>query len=200
MLTLLAVATVIILLFVPTIPLILYVLGQLVPEDHAISKSTVLKTSPEKVWRILTNVRDYPAWQPSLESIVFKEQAEGRAVFLERSKRKRETLVVNLEQEYGKTLVRIIEQNCAAKQQAQAATPGPTFIGSWTIELTTTTQHSGTLITITERGTITKPIVRLLQCTVFGYGRRIDRFLRDLSKRVQQQESITTVSGGNNVC
>lgn len=191
MLTFFAVITVI-LLFTPTIPLILYVLGLLVPKDHTVTKSTIVKTSPEITWRILTNIREYPDWQPSLESVVVKEQAEGRAVFLERSKRKRETLVVNLEQGTGRTLVRIIEQNSMAKQaRTGTAASGPTFIGSWTIDLIA--NHRGTLVTITERGTISKPIVRLLQCTVFGYGRRIDTFIRDLSKYTKQRSEEENV-------
>jgi midasin (ATPase involved in ribosome maturation) len=66
----------------------------------------------------------------------------------------------------------------------------PTFSGSWTFEIIEDkeTENQVTL-KITEQGVIKKPIVRFTHMLLFGFYRRIDRFISDLEALIAKQDN-----------
>ncbi|CAO3616967.1 unnamed protein product [Cunninghamella echinulata] len=208
--------TIIAILLVPFIPLLIYIIGILIPESHVVSRTAVYKIRPERLWQLLTNVEEYPLWRPKLESVSIDSitpatQDEGkRVVFVEHSK----------QQQPMKTMLRVLEERITTTVSLKSPVPTrphvPTFSGSWTFELKYPPNNQKLILPpnnnetptiqlkITEQGVIKKPLVRLSNMLLFGYYRRIDRFIKDLEKRVEQDYhnndniNATTVIGDQN--
>ena len=64
----------------------------------------------------------------------------------------------------------------------------PTFSGSWTFEITPQEDNdTQVLLKITEQGVMKKPIVRLMHLLLYGFHSRIDRFMNDLSTKIERE-------------
>jgi hypothetical protein len=186
------------LILIPTIPLVLYTIGLFLPTSHIVSRSHVYNTSPEILWAILTSVRDYPAWRSNIrevtirsddfESDINKYEDESRVTFVEYSKKDRRTVVMHIEQEHERKLLRVLEERpyIAPSGETVESTSNSTFSGSWSFTLEPVEgQEKQVKLKITEQGVIKKPMVRVSHKLLFGYHRRIDRFIKDLGKEVE---------------
>ncbi|KAI7850828.1 hypothetical protein BDC45DRAFT_517248 [Circinella umbellata] len=185
----------IILVLIPSTPLFIYILGCLLPKNHIISRTKSYKNiTAERLWEILTDVESYPLWQPTLERIDYTSKKEKDClVYTENTKRnKRITttlILVNNNNEEGKQqqqqqiASRIIEED-SLKQQDK-----PTFVGTWTFKITNT-MDDGVILEIEEKGSISRPMIRLLHLILLGFHRRLDRFLKDLGKKIQEEQQL----------
>lgn len=204
--------TIIAILLIPCIPLLIYVIGILIPESHIVSRTITYKTRPERLWHLLTHVQQYPSWRPKLDKVAIDSITEAtldegkRVVFVEHSKRHRRTVILHVEQQPLKTMLRVLEERITTAVSLRSPVPTrphvPTFSGSWTFELkypdqnlpnNTNTNKSASQVVqlkITEQGVIKKPLVRLSNMLLFGYHRRIDRFMKDLEKKIEQDQVI----------
>lgn len=183
------------LILVPTIPLVLYAIGLFLPSSHIVSRTTTYNTTAEILWAILTSVEDYPAWRSNIdrvtvrydefESEINKYEDESRLTFVEYIKKKdRRTVVMHIEQEKERKLLRVLEERpYIAPGEGEASNANSTFSGSWTFTIEPQGEHKVSL-KITEQGVIKKPMVRVSYKLFFGYHRRIDRFLKDLGKEI----------------
>lgn len=194
------------LVLIPTIPLLLYGIGLLLPASHTVSRSATYNTTAEIVWAILTSVQDYPAWRSNIdrvtiryddfESDINKYEDDSRLTFIEyTAKKDRRTVVVHIEQEKEKKLLRVIEERPYITPGEESSFTNMNFSGSWTFTIDQT-QENQVVLKITENGTIKKPMVRAFHTLFFGFNRRIDRFLKDLGKEIdlgfleEQQDEI----------
>ncbi|KAI8886618.1 hypothetical protein K501DRAFT_283677 [Backusella circina FSU 941] len=165
-------------ILIPTIPILVYIIGLLVPASHIVHRSIHLNTSSKKLWKILTDVSDYPNWQSKVERVIIEEHDTKRTVFVEHSTRKRHTVVIHQERVPNQILLRILEES------REAAAKIATFSGSWTFEITEQDKDQ-VILKITEQGVIKKPLVRIANLVLFGFHRRIDRFIKDIKKKVE---------------
>ncbi|KAL0079013.1 hypothetical protein F4703DRAFT_1219853 [Phycomyces blakesleeanus] len=180
---------IIILCVLPTIPLLIYVIGLLLPASHIVSRTVTLDTTPEKLWKILTNVQAYPSWQPKLESVTVSPETQDtdqgkRLIFTEYSKQKKRT-VIHVEQEPQRTLVRILEERSTSAERHKS-----TFSGSWSFEIQLA--DTKVMLKITEQGIIKKPMIRVSHMLLFGFHLRIDRFIKDLVKKIHEDSLAPT--------
>ncbi|KAI9360526.1 hypothetical protein BD770DRAFT_38079 [Pilaira anomala] len=182
------------LVLVPTIPLLLYGIGLLLPASHTVTRSATYNTTAEIIWAILTSVQDYPAWRSNLdrvtirhddfESDINKYEDDSRLTFIEYTKKKdRRTVVVNIEQEKERKLLRVLEDRPYITPGEEDSFTNFNFSGSWTF-LIEPQQDKQVTLKITENGTIKKPMLRAFHTLFFGFNRRIDRFLKDLGKEI----------------
>lgn len=261
-------------LIIPCVPIAIYLIGLLLPASHIVSRTTKLKTSRQHLWRLLTDVEQYPQWQPKLRGLVLaqtvdefdrsslsdnaasdvdqtetelaedekillssQEASERRAnmrarrlsgrdqggkeiLFVEYTKYGKRTVVL-IEQIPGSKLLRIMEERnnvvpVSEVGELDALSPSgskPTFSGSWTFDISSnfeakelsTLQASpyamsraqsisadSEVITlkVTQQGVIKKPMVRVSNMLLFGFHRSIDRFLKDLNKKIEQDRTI----------
>ncbi|ORX49395.1 hypothetical protein DM01DRAFT_1338081 [Hesseltinella vesiculosa] len=112
----------------------------------------------------------------------------------------------HIEQQPYKTMLRVLEERITTAVSLRSPVPTrphvPTFTGSWTFELTYPQQgdrassaafspEEETLIQlkITEQGVVKKPLVRLSNLLLFGFHRRIDRFMKDLERCLEQSST-----------
>lgn len=180
-------------LVLPAVPLLIYVIGLLLPASHIVSRTATFPTSQAHLWAILTNVEQYPVWQSRLKHVFVTDKSNDRVVFEEYTKRhNRRIVVVHVEQTPLSRLLRILEEGPRRV---------PTFSGSWTFELEECkeTKHQDhqlaarrgsmsprlTTLKVTQQGVIKRPMVRVVHMFLFGFHHRIDIFLRDLARKVQ---------------
>ncbi|KAI8640357.1 hypothetical protein BD408DRAFT_419931 [Parasitella parasitica] len=168
------------------LPIFTYVIGMLIPASHIVSRSVNLKLSPERLWKILTDVSKYPEWQSKVQKVTIQEEKESQTVFVEYSTRKRHTVIIHHERVPCKCLLRILEERPSIDGQKKV----PTFSGSWTFEVTQDKETADQVtLKITEQGVIKKPMVRVTHMLLFGFHRRIDRFIHDLQALIAQQDA-----------
>ncbi|KAG2189459.1 hypothetical protein INT44_004601 [Umbelopsis vinacea] len=265
-------------LIVPCVPIAIYLIGLLLPASHIVSRTTTFKTSRKHIWRILTDVQEYPQWQPKLRGLVLaqtvdpdqdsgmssnvvsdsdhtegeqttssemqnpdtandtesdkraamrarrlsgRDQGGSETLFVEYTKYGKRTVVL-VEQIPGSKILRIMEErnNVVPLQGAPATVPTtpaskkPTFSGSWTFDISSnfddkefstlkSSRHSmfkqpsfaddeSEVITlkVTQQGVIKKPMVRVSYMLLFGFYRSIDRFLKDLGKKIEEDKAM----------
>ncbi|KAI9478742.1 MAG: hypothetical protein EXX96DRAFT_572065 [Benjaminiella poitrasii] len=185
---------VICLILAPTIPLVLYGIGRLLSSSHTVTRTARYNTTAEILWAILTSVEDYPAWRSNIDRVtVRRDELENelnkyddnnRLTFVEYTKKDRRTVVMHIEQEYAKKLLRVLEERPYIAPGERVPQKKSTFTGSWTFTLEPIEGERAVNLKITEQGVIKKPMVRVFHRLFFGYHRRIDRFLKDLAKEV----------------
>ncbi|KAL7320879.1 hypothetical protein PS15m_000722 [Mucor circinelloides] len=167
-----------------TLPLFAYVIGILIPASHIVSRSVHLKISSKRLWSILIDVSNYSEWQPKVEKVTIQEQKDNQTVFVEHSTRKRHTVIIHHERAVHKCLLRILEERPSIDGQKKV----PTFSGSWTFEIIQDKEAEDQVtLKITEQGVIKKPIVRVTHMLLFGFHRRIDRFINDLQALIAKE-------------
>ncbi|KAI9269303.1 hypothetical protein BDA99DRAFT_504107 [Phascolomyces articulosus] len=190
----------IILVLIPSTPLFIYILGCLLPKNHIVSRTKAYKRiTAERLWQILTDVEAYPSWQPTLDRIdCLKKEESDHIVYTEHTKRNRRittTIAVNdkntsspevsSSHHQQQILSRIIEEDSRQQQDK------PTFVGTWTFQINSTVD--GVILEIVEEGSIPRPMVRLLELVLLGFHRRLDRFLKDLGRKIQEEEHRHTI-------
>lgn len=167
-----------------TLPLFAYVIGILIPASHIVSRSVHLKISSKRLWGILIDVSSYSDWQPKVEKVTIQEKKDNQTVFVEHSTRKRHTVIIHHERAVHKCLLRILEERPSIDGQKKV----PTFSGSWTFEIIQDKEAEDQVtLKITEQGVIKKPIVRVTHMLLFGFHRRIDRFINDLQALIAKE-------------
>ncbi|KAG2207741.1 hypothetical protein INT47_011861 [Mucor saturninus] len=170
-----------ILIIIPIVPLFAYVIGLLVPASHIVHRSSPFKISSKRLWDILINVNEYPQWQSKVEKVILCDSDDDETVFVEYSTRKRHTVIIHHERIQNQCLLRILEERHLSSLPPKI----PTFSGSWTFEIIQEKEHDDQVtLKITEQGVIKKPMVRVTHLLLFGFFSRIDRFMNDLSKKI----------------
>ncbi|KAL9546029.1 hypothetical protein MBANPS3_006864 [Mucor bainieri] len=178
-----------------TIPLGIYAIGLLLPSSHIVSRTATYSTTPQILWAILTSVEDYPAWRSNIDRVTVRRDEfeneinqyddDNRLTFVEYTKKDRRTVVMHIEQEHEKKLLRVLEERPYITPGEQVPQRKSTFSGSWTFLIEPVEgEHRAVRLKITEQGVIKKPMVRVSHMLLFGYHRRIDRFIKDLGKEI----------------
>ncbi|KAI8384613.1 uncharacterized protein BYT42DRAFT_493724 [Radiomyces spectabilis] len=200
-------ALIVVAVIIPCIPILIYVIGLLLPASHIVSRTAQFTTTADHLWHILTNVQQYPEWQTKLERVTVNSTEtdsspqEERLIFTEHTKRKRRIVVIHVIQKPYRKLLRILEEQAASTHTSPPSSPSrkPSFSGSWTFEIIPSDEKElaqpHVTLKITQQGVIKKPMVRVSHLLLFGFYRRIDRFLKDIGKKIEEDQSkISTES------
>jgi uncharacterized protein YndB with AHSA1/START domain len=156
--------------------LILVVLvGYLLPKDHMATRRGRYRQPPEAVWKAITDVDAMPSWRDGLKSVKHLPDKNGSPVHLE---------VTNS----GEIPMETVEMSPPRKLVSRIADPHLPFGGTWTFEITPTTE--GSTLRITENGFVTNPVFRFLSRFVFGHSGTIESYLKSLSKKFGEPSRI----------
>lgn len=146
---------------------IILVIGYSLPIQHKVSRSIRLKVLPDRIWNVISDFKNSPAWRHDLKSVEQVEYKPGMLAWREAS--------VNGDVLTYATLKAIPEQLLIRK----IVDEGLPFGGSWTFELASETDD--VMLTVTENGEVYNPIFRFASRFIFGHYKSIDKYLVQLS-------------------
>jgi uncharacterized protein YndB with AHSA1/START domain len=153
----------------------LAIAGAMLPQEHTVTRSIVLKQSAESIWAAVTDHANEPQWRTDVASITRLPERNGHEVVEEKYKNGDLMEIETVEAQPPFKLVREVVDNAI-------------FSGRWTYTITPEVQ--GTRLTITEHGSVPNPVFRLISRFVIGHTTAIDKFLRALSAKFGEQPPI----------
>ena len=153
---------------IAVIILVIVVVGWMLPVAHTASRELKIASSPDAVWRVITEIDAFPSWRPTVTTVERQPDRNGLPVWAETGKDGRITLAVERREPPRLLVTRI-------------ADTGLPFGGTWTYELAP--EGGGTRLTITEHGEVYNPVFRFMSRFVFGHHSTIDAYLKALAAR-----------------
>lgn len=142
------------------------VVGLTLPESHQIARSARFSAPPSAVYAVISDVARYTDWRTDIDRVeVLPDDGEG-ARFAEHAG----TDVVTY---------RIEEASPPTRFKVRVDDASLPFGGSWTYLLQPL--DGGTSLTITEDGTISNPLFRVIAKVLFSPTDSMDRYLHDLA-------------------
>jgi hypothetical protein len=147
--------------------LIVVAVGYALPVAHVASRQASLPQTPDEVFATLSDVAHFADWRGDVTRIDVLSTAPLR--WREHGSNGEITFVV-------------VESVCPVHLLTRIDDTGLAFGGSWSYDLAP--NHTGTTITITERGEVYNPVFRVMSRFVFGHTATMDAFLAALAKRL----------------
>lgn len=156
------------------IVLIVLGVGYSLPRDHRATGEATLRTSPQSLYHLITDVDRFPQWRSSVERIERLPDSAGKTRF----------------REIGGDGTILYEVDSAVPNQrlvTRIADPTLPFGGSWTYELVP--RGDSTTLRITENGEVYNPIFRFVSRFVMGHTATIEKYLNDVRRYVEKTAS-----------
>jgi uncharacterized protein YndB with AHSA1/START domain len=162
------------------LPLTAALAGSFLPRDHVARMEIELRSSPERVWTLVSNLGDSARWRSDISRVEMLPAAGGGVRFVEHSKKGNVAFELLRQEPWRLQVVRVIDDD-------------QPFGGTWTWELAP--KGSGTRLTITEAGFIKNPVFRLMSRLFFSQTATMDAYLRALVKELGEDWQPRTVGG-----
>ena len=148
---------------------IVLIVGWSLPVAHRVTRSVVVRASPETVFNLISRPADYPSWRSGVKTVEILAPEAGHPRYREMGKN-------------GAILYSVdsaVPNRLLVTRIADKSLP---FGGAWTYEL----EPSGasTTLTITENGEVYNPVFRFVSRFVMGQTGTIDQYLADVQRRV----------------
>jgi polyketide cyclase/dehydrase/lipid transport protein len=153
------------------IVLIVVIVGWSLPRDHHAMGEATLKTSPQSLYQLITDVDHFPNWRSSVKRVERVPDSAGKTRF----------------REIGDDGTILYEVESAVPNQrlvTRIADPTLPFGGSWTYELIP--RGDSTTLRIIENGEVYNPIFRFVSRFVVGHTATIDKYLNDVRQYLEK--------------
>lgn len=150
------------------------IVGWMLPVNHEASRSAEFPRTPEEVYALVADFRNYPNWWPDVTRVEVMVEQPNRTTF-------REYLAD------GPIIMTLVEATPPSRYVTMIDDASQPFGGTWTFEIAPVGDDRSRL-TITERGEIYNPILRALARFVFGYTGTMDSFLEAATDRLRPFE------------
>lgn len=150
--------------------LVIAIVGWLLPVKHEASRSAEFARTPDEVYALVSDFKNYAAWWPAISRIEVLADEPGKATFREHLSD-------------GPIVMTVVEQSPPSRFVTKIDDASQPFGGTWTFEMVPVS-NDRTRLTITERGEIYNPIFRALARFVFGYTSTMNSFLRSAQARL----------------
>src|ERR1700687_4170625 len=157
------------------IPILITVIGYLLPKEHTVTREARFHQPPEAIWKTITDVDAMPAWREGLKNVKHLPDRNGLLVWVETLDSGTVPLETVISEPPSKLVVRI-------------ADPQLPFGGTWTFEITPLPGDSQ--VRIQEDGEIYNPVFRFLARFVFGYAGTIDTYLKSMARKFGEQPRL----------
>jgi uncharacterized protein YndB with AHSA1/START domain len=151
--------------------LVVLLVGWTLPVAHRATREATYRATPGQVFRLITDVKSFPQWRPSVKEVEVLPPVDGRSQFREIGKD-------------GSILYQIDSIAPNEYLVTRIADRSLPFGGKWTYQLTPS--GDSTTLRITEDGEVYNPIFRFVSRFVFGHTATMDRYLSDMGRRVGQ--------------
>jgi uncharacterized protein YndB with AHSA1/START domain len=156
------------------ITLVVVGIGWSLPRDHRATSEATLKTSPQSVYRLITEVDRFPEWRSGVERVERVPDSAGKTRF----------------REVGSDGTILYEVENAVPNErlvTRIADPSLPFGGSWTYELIP--RGDSTTLRITEDGKVYNPVFRFVSRFVMGHTATMDKYLTDVRRQIEKPRS-----------
>lgn len=154
------------------VPLLMMAVGLFLPAGHTATRRLRLKADPQRVWAVITDFASVPSWWSYLSRVERLADVDGREVWRETRANRWSIPLETVESVVPARLVRRI------------ADPRLSFGGEWCYELAPA--DGGTLLTITERGEVRRPALRVFM-VMADTRAGIDSYARALARRLGEE-------------
>jgi uncharacterized protein YndB with AHSA1/START domain len=155
------------------LPVLMILVGTVLPREHVAAVAIVLRQPPETVWAVVRDLGAVPQWWPGLRSSERVTGPDGRERWRQVSGGGAMTIVV----EEGQPPRRLVSQI--------EPPPGAPFGGAWIYEIVP--EGDGSRVTVTEQGWVANPLFRFLSRFVFGHYRTLESYARALGRRFNEE-------------
>lgn len=144
-----------------------FAIGYMLPAQHTLTRTIVLKQAPDGVFAALADLPNMPSWNRGVKKVEMLPPLDGKEASRQTMDGNMVMTVITTESSPPNRLVRTIgDRN------------GP-FSGSWSYEITPTAD--GAQVVLTEEATVPNPIFRLL-VKIAGPTKYLDEHLVDLAQ------------------
>lgn len=150
--------------------LVIAIVGWLLPVKHEASRSAEFARTPNEVYSLVSDYKNYSAWWPDISRVEVLVEGPGKATFREHLSD-------------GPIVMSVVEQSPSSRFVTKIDDASQPFGGTWTFEIVPVSEGR-TRLTITERGEIYNPIFRALARFVFGYTSTMESFLAAAAKKL----------------
>ena len=155
--------------------LLVVITGALLPRNHVVRTTTVIRGTPDDVWRTIADVASAPSWR-EVKTVEMLSRNGGPLRWREVSK-------------FGPIMYEQVEAVPAQRFVSRIADTDQGFGGTWSFALAPDT--GGTRVTITEDGFVSNPLFRFMSRFVFGYYGTQEAYLRALGKKYGQEVAVS---------
>lgn len=147
------------------LPAVASLVGMFLPRDHVARMALSLRSPPEQVWSLVSDVGGTAQWRSDIVKVDVEER-DKTVRFVETSKR-------------GQVAFEIESQTPPRRQVVRVVDEGQPFGGTWTWELEPA--NGGTRLTLVEAGFIKPPLFRVMARLFFKPTATMDTYLRALA-------------------
>jgi len=151
--------------------LVVLLVGWMLPVSHRATRETTYRATPGEVFKLITDVKSFPQWRPSVKEVEVLQPVDGRSQF--REKGKDGSILYQIDS--------IAPNEYLVTRIADRSLP---FGGKWTYQLTP--RGDSTTLRIREDGEVYNPIFRFVSRFVLGHSATIDQYLSDVGRRIGQ--------------
>jgi uncharacterized protein YndB with AHSA1/START domain len=151
-----------------------FIVGSMLPRGHVVSRTLLLKQTPEAVWQVITDYEAIPSWHADIKSVVRMPDRNGRGVVKESFGGMEVTLEDEVVEPPRRLVRRIVDDSLP-------------FGGRWTHEITPTAE--GCALKITEDGFVNNPLFRLIS-RLMGQSGSINGVLTSLARKFGETPRI----------
>jgi uncharacterized protein YndB with AHSA1/START domain len=155
------------------IVLVVVLVGWMLPVGHRATKEATFLATPDEVFALITDVKSFPRWRPSVKEVQMLPPVDGHAQFREIGKDGSILYQVDSMTPYETLVTRIADRSLP-------------FGGKWTYHLTP--HGDSTTLRITENGEVYNPIFRFVSRFVIGHTATMERYLSDVGRRFNSHE------------
>lgn len=157
--------------------IIMVFIGRSLPEKHTASQTRSFASSPDDVWKVVTNVSEWKSWRKGVKEAAMR----GPDTFLEKGS--------NGDVEY-----RISNSVAGVSHTTTIITKDLPYGGAW--HYVFEKEGSGCKLTITENGEVYNPFFRFMSKYIFGHDGTLKTYMNDLQAALRQPRAAGSVSGG----
>lgn len=139
--------------------------GLVTPRRHSVSRSIIVPTDIQDVWRTIRDVAQFPAWR---DDMIDAEVLTGYGGLAWREI-----------SSAGTASYAVVEEDAPRRMTARTLDEDASFAGVWSWALERL--ETGTRVTLTQTGEVANPLVRFVR-SVRGYHRDIEAYLQALRR------------------
>jgi len=155
-------------------PVVVVLVGLLLPREHEVRRSVDLALSQAELWKIITDFKAQARWHPLIQRVERAVDRTGRELWREIYS-SGQVVVLETEESYEpKRLVRKIADD-----------QGP-FTGSWSFEIDEIGEACR--LRLTESGRVENPFFRFVSRYIVGQATYVEGYLEAIGDEVRQRQ------------